>query len=337
MEFEEKKLKETLSRIQKKVEPTIKKILIEGVPPRFHKLFLYQLSTGGKRLRPALTIISCQALGGKLSDALYPAAGLEILHNYTLIIDDIIDQSTLRRGQLTVWAKYGSSIADCVSINFAASIFQTAQNKEIAEIYCQTIKKITQGQILDILFERAGREREAYVLKNRPKVITRNDYKGMISKKTALLFQACCQIGATCAGASKKQINALKTYGLNLGMAFQIKDDILDIFGEEEKFSKKGRDIKERKGGNIVLILAKEELAVKERKQIHSLMAKQKITDNNIKRIVSLIEKTNARQRAFQIGEGFIKKAKQALRGLRDSQNKAVLNQIADFVVSRKY
>ena len=249
MNNRQKKLISTLEKFTKIVDPVIKKALILNVSKKFRPLVKYPVSTGGKRLRPALAIMSCLMLGGKLKDALYPAAGLEILHNYTLIIDDMIDHDFLRRGHPTTWALFGNSIAQCIGVEYAATIFQAANNSKkvflLSDLFSKTIKTVIEGEILDILFERGGRENEPYVVKNRYRRVREKDYFEMISKKTAVLLQASCEVGAICADANRKELNALKRYGFNLGMLFQITDDILDIFGDEKKFKKKiGRDIK---------------------------------------------------------------------------------------------
>ena len=116
----ENELNLVLAKFRKIVDPVIKRVLISGVDKKFHDIVSYQISTGGKRLRPALAIISCLALGGKIKDVLYPAAGLEILHNYTLIIDDMIDNDQERRGKPTLWSKFGESIAQCVGIDYGS-------------------------------------------------------------------------------------------------------------------------------------------------------------------------------------------------------------------------
>lgn len=334
------KLKATLKAFQQKVDPVIEKVLLSEVDLKFQEIVRYQISTGGKRLRPALAIMSCLLLGGKVRDVLKPAAGLEILHNYTLIVDDIIDRSILRRNQPTVWAKYGKSIAECIAIDYGVAIFQTAKRSpspiEISEIFAKTIKKVVEGEIIDILFERTGRKEEPYVVKNRPKTIIQKQYIDMIGKKTAPLFEACCETGGICAGGSKKEIRALKNYGFNLGLAFQIKDDILDMFGEEKKFGKKiGQDIEERKGGNIILLFAQEELKTKEKQIIESIMQKKKALRRDVKTVMALIQKTNGLAKSIKLGQKFIKKAKQSLESLPQNKWNKALSSLAGFVINR--
>ncbi len=330
-----------LEKTAKIVEPKIKEVLDSCVDRKTQKLISYQILTGGKRLRPALAIASCQLLGGKVEDVLYPAVGLEISHNYTLIVDDIIDNSTLRRDKPTVWAKFGRAIAECIGVGFAAAIFQAANlSKEptkISEIFAKTMKTIADGEILDILFEQQGREEEPYVVKNRYLKITEKDYFKMVSKKTAALFQICCEIGGICAEGKEEQIRALRDYGFNLGVAFQIQDDILDIFGEEKAIRQKvGKDITERKGGNIVILFALRELSEIEKEKILKIMRKRKIKSRDIEEAMKLIKKTNSFQKAHRLGKDFVGKAKKNLDLLPKNDWNKILAEIADFTMERK-
>ena len=326
------KIDKILTKLMKPVESVIEKLLISYIDENHQELVKYQIKTGGKRLRPALVIISCRMLGGKLEDTLYPAAGLEILHNYTLIVDDIIDNSNLRRGKPTVWAKFGKSIAECIGMDYSVAIFQAVNRSKkpikLSELFAKTMKAIVDGQILDILFERWGREEEDYIVKNR--------YFKMVSKKTAFLFQTCCQTGGICAGAKEKELQALRNYGFNLGLAFQIQDDILDIFGEEKKFGKKiGKDIMERKGGNIVILLALKKLNLAEKKKLLGILRKKKIDQKDIKKAVNLIKKTKSQQKVILLGEKCVERAKKALGQLPKNKWNDILKEVVDFVMER--
>jgi len=338
---EKEKLNSVLDKFAKISAPVVKKILISNVDRKFQKLVSYQISTGGKRLRPALAAISCLMLGGKLKDILYPAAGLEIFHNYTLIVDDIIDNSPLRRERKTTWAKFGRSIAQCIGIDYGAAIFQASSLAKnpvlVSELFAKTLKNVMEGELLDILFEQAGRNDEAYVLKNRYRKITEKDYFKMVSKKTAALFQVCCELGGICAGAKEKELQALRNYGFNLGIAFQIQDDILDIFGEEKKFGKKiGKDIEERKLGNIVISLALKEFNLVDKRKFLRILKKKKINQKDIKEAINLIKKTNSYQKALELGQKFSKKAKKNLEILPKNKWSDLLMSLADFAIVRE-
>lgn len=336
-----KELNLALERFTRAVDPVIERILVSSVNKRFQPIVKYPVSTGGKRLRPALSIMSCLMTGGKLKDALYPAAGLEILHNYTLIIDDIIDDGKLRRGKPTCWFKFGQSIAQCIGIDYSAAIFQAANKAKkpvaMSELFARTIKAIVEGEILDILFERSGREGESYVVKNRYQKIREKDYFEMIGKKTSSLMAASCEAGGIAAGAREKELKALRKYGFNLGMVFQITDDILDIFGKEKKFKKKiGKDIEEKKEGNIVILLTLKELKPASKNKLLKIMKKNKVNPRDVKEAMKLIKKTNSKQKAYQLGKGFTLKAKAALKVLPQNKWNNTLNYLAEFVLNRE-
>src|SRR5450759_2702457 len=212
-------LKEKLNEISQAVEPVIKKLLTQGVEESTSDLVFYQCKLGGKRIRPALVVLSGQVFGGELEGLLYPAASVEILHNSTLIIDDIIDHSDVRRDQPTTWKKYGKSIAECVAFDYLAAVFAGISNvnngAKLVDLYSKTLKVIIDGEIKDILFERSGREDEDFVVNNRYKTISKDDYFKMISQKTAVLLQACCKAGAIFANASDSQVEQMGDFGYN--------------------------------------------------------------------------------------------------------------------------
>lgn len=341
MSLSEKEIDLILNKCSSIITPIIKEVLSYSVDKKYRDIVNYPILTGGKRIRPTLSIIVCQMLGGNLKNVLYPAAGLEIMHNYSLIIDDMIDNGTLRRGKSTAWARFGRSVAQCVAIDYFASIFQAAnKSKEpvkISEVLAKTIKILTEGEILDILFEQRGREEESYVVKNRYKKIDMKDYSEMISKKTAALFQSSCEIGGICADADEKQIAALKDYGFNFGMIFQISDDILDILGSQEKFGKKiGKDIEERKGGNIIIHFAMLELSQNEKTELWQILRKRKITQKDINRGIELIKKTKAKEKAEAYCQKFVGNAKENLKLLPRNKWNNILGDIVDYLVKRE-
>jgi geranylgeranyl diphosphate synthase, type I len=333
------KNKEILN-INVKIDPVIKKILALNISPNLEQIMNYQISAGGKRVRPIFLFASCLLLNGKLKDALNPAAGLEILHNYSLIVDDIIDNSEIRRNKPTVWKKYGKDIAQCIGIAYSASIFQAAllsKNPEkVSDVFARAIKEIVEGEILDILYERAGRENEPYVTQKRWKQITEKDYLKMIGKKTASLCATSCELGAISANGTEKQKSYLRNYGYNVGIAFQIIDDLLDVFGKEKNFGKKiGKDIEERKGGNIVILLALKELSSEKRKKLSLILEKKRITQKDIREAIKMIKETEAQKKTLLMAEKYAKKAKGYLKFLPNNKWNQALVLFADFMVSR--
>ena len=335
-------LKQELVQINELVNPVIEKLLADNVEKNNDELVLYQCMSGGKRIRPALVLISGQVFGGKVDDLLIPAAAVEILHNSTLIIDDIIDHSELRRDKPTCWKKYGKSIAECMGLSYVASVFSELSSihngSKIIELYAKTLKEVIDGEIKDILFERSGREDEAFVVQNRYENITTDDYFDMIGKKTAILLQACCEAGAICADANDEQVETIGRFGFVLGMAFQIRDDILDIFGDEKEFGKKiGKDIIEKKMGNLVILSAIGELAVDDKNIIRNILeSSQEVSGDDVALVCSLIDKTNAKQIAENMANKYINEAFDLLKNLPQNDYTEELRIVAEYIVDRK-
>jgi len=336
-----KEVKQNLKNITKEINPAIENLLTSYVERRSKKLVRYQINTGGKRLRPALAVMTCQMMGGDKEDIIKPAAALEIIHNYTLVVDDIIDNGEIRRGKPTAWKKFGLSIAHCIGVHYTGSIVESVSEckhpKKVSQIFSRTIKAIADGEIQDILFEQSGREEEPFIKENRVRNITRYKCLKMIKKKTAIFLQNCCELGGVCANSDPEEIEKLKEFGLNLGILFQIKDDILDIFGKEKKFGKKiGKDIKERKLGNVVILFALQKLDKKDKEKFHNILQKEKIKEKDIKEAVKLINKTNAKERAINFGKTYLDKALNILEDLPQNKWNKQLKDLSLFILKRE-
>ncbi len=334
-------LKEKLTDISNAVNPVIKSLLSQDVEASSADVVYYQCGVGGKRIRPSLVVLSGQVFGGDLEGLVYPAASVEILHNSTLIIDDIIDHSDFRRDQPTTWRNFGQSIAECVAFDYLAAVFtglnHVNNSPKLIDLYSKTLKVVIDGEIKDILFERSGREDEKFVVENRYKEITKDDYFKMISQKTAVLLQASCKAGAIYASASDQQVELIGEYGYNIGLAFQIRDDMLDIFGEEKEFGKKiGKDIVEKKLGNYVLLSAIEQLGSEDANTINGLLTNPKeISDDDIKTVTDLIAKTDAKNEAERAADYYIQKSMDALGKLPQNEATQYLGELAKYIVDR--
>lgn len=339
--MKDKNLKEKLSEINNLVAPAIEKILVRDVEPLNAEIAAYQCSVGGKRIRPALVVLSGQVFGANPNDLANVAASIEIMHNSTLIIDDIIDHSEFRRNEPTTWSKYGKSIAECASFMYLASIFSglslVNNNAKIIDLFGVTLKVIIDGEIKDILFERSGREDEKFVVEHRYKHISKDDYFEMIGQKTAVLLQASCKAGALCANADDEQVICIGDFGYNLGMAFQIRDDILDIFGDEKEFGKKiGKDIIEKKMGNYIILTALEQLEPEDADKIRAILnGHNDVTDEDVKKVTDLIAKTNAKENAEMTANLYIQDAFSQLKKLPQNEHAEYLREIALYIVDR--
>lgn len=206
-------------------------------PENLYEPFHYILALGGKRLRPVLTLLACEAFGKEAEHAMEAALGIELFHNFSLIHDDIMDDAPLRRGKKTVHEKWNLNIGilsgDAMLVEAFRQVAKVDDRilREVNEVFAKTAMEVCEGQQWDMDFETRAD-------------VTEEEYIKMIQFKTSVLLGAALQIGARIGGAD--DVGAVQAYqfGLNLGTAFQIKDDILDAFGDPEKFGKQvGGDI----------------------------------------------------------------------------------------------
>ncbi len=210
-------------------------------PKELYEPIVYSISQSGKRLRPIFTLMACDLFDGDIEKALPQALAIELLHNFTLIHDDLMDQSPIRHGKETVFKKWNPKLAilsgDALFVlayNYTLQS-ETYQLPDILKIFNKTALEACEGQQMDLNFEQR-------------KNVSLDDYLEMIRLKTAVLFGASLKIGALIAGASEKNRQLIYDFGINVGMGFQLKDDLLDLYGNEEVFGKRtGQDILENK------------------------------------------------------------------------------------------
>jgi len=333
---------ESLLKLGSLVDPWLERYLLEDASPEFHEVLLHPVRAGGKRLRPALTLAAAMASGGSIECAMPAAAAVELAHNYSLILDDIIDHSELRRGKPTLWKRYGLSTAILAAVHYRESISQalndTRDPKLFNEIMARTLKLLTEGERLDVLFEQAGRLDEPYVVEKRRQIVMLSDYLDMVYKKTGALIETSCIFGALSAGAGAPLVEALRSYGRSLGYAFQIGDDIIDIFGREEITGKRiGKDIEEHKLGNIVVLLAEEELNGSEREELLAILRRDVVDASSVKRALELISSTRAREKAEELRKRYSEEAVCALSKLPRSEGRSMLEALAEFVATREF
>lgn len=197
----------------------------------------YTLESGGKRLRPQLVLAACSALDGDVSEAIDPALGIEIFHNFTLLHDDVMDAADLRRGRLTVhkrWNDNTAILSGDAMLTLATQYVALAPRDvmpQAMDLFNRTAMEVYEGQQYDMDFERTDD-------------VTVDQYIEMIRLKTSVLLGCACRMGAIVAGASEQEEQAFYDYGVNLGLAFQLRDDWLDTFGDPLVFGKQiGGDI----------------------------------------------------------------------------------------------
>lgn len=288
---------------------------------------LHLLKAGGKRIRPVFVLLSGQFGNYDLEKLKYVAVPLELIHMASLVHDDVIDNAETRRGQLTVKSKWDNRIAMYTGDYIFAKALAVATELDdplIHQILSKSIVKMSIGEIEQIRdFFNMNQSVRNYLLR--------------IRRKTALLIAVSCQLGAVAASADRKAISQLYSFGYNVGMAFQIKDDILDIVGSEKQLGKPpGSDIKQ---GNITLpvIYAMEEAAYHERLFIEAERIRAKDGQTDVTHFLEMVRESDGIAKAEALANRYIEKAIHALQSLPDTKAKKNLTDIAYFIGTRTY
>lgn len=227
----------TFTTILSRIESEVKTLQFACPPQSLYTPIEYILSLGGKRIRPALTLMACNIYSETVDQAIPTALGFEVFHNFTLLHDDVMDKADMRRKRPTVHKVWNDNAAilsgDAMMISSYQLIAQSEPSKlkEILDLFTQTALEVCGGQQYDMEFE------------NRNDV-TEEEYLEMIRLKTAVLLAACLKAGALIGGATTEDANNLYNFGINIGLAFQLQDDLLDVYGDPETFGKNiGGDI----------------------------------------------------------------------------------------------
>lgn len=319
------------SFIAAEVEKEIKN-LTKTKPANLYQPVGYALSMGGKRLRPALVLLAYNMFCDNVEEALPVAMAVEVFHNFTLLHDDIMDKAEMRRNNPSVYKKYSENIAilsgDAMSIMAYKYLLESksAQLPAIIGLFSQTALEVCEGQQYDMDFE-ASLE------------VSIPEYIEMIRLKTAVLLAASLKLGALAADAPTKIADQLYDFGLNLGIAFQLQDDLLDVFAEQVKFGKKiGGDIVSNK--KTFLLLKALEVADVESKSVILGWINQTDFDAEAKvlKITEAYNKLNIKKITEDHIEKFFLTAINILKDIDLSdEKKAELNQLANMILSRDH
>lgn len=291
------------------------------------------IKAGGKKLRPALVVLSSEAVGGRSEDALKTAASMELIHTFSLIHDDIMDKDEMRRGKPSVHMIWGEPMAILAGDTLFSKAFETVLEtdtknvdpKRVVEALKTVVDsciKICEGQALDISFEGKLDVKE-------------EEYMTMIYKKTAALIAAATKAGAIIGGGTDEQIEALSEYGRLIGLAFQIQDDYLDVVSDEEDLGKPvGSDIVEGKM-TLMVVHALANASSEDKERLISILNAndESLVDNAI----GIFNKYGSIEYTRNIALDNVKTAKELLEVLDDSEAKESLKLVADFVLERTH
>lgn len=272
---------------QKIINDKIGELDFNIAPVELYQPIDYVLSGTGKRLRPVLALISCNMFSKEIVDVIKPALGLEIFHNFTLLHDDIMDKADIRRNMPTVHKKWNDNTAilsgDAMMIKAYEFFFSLKPEilAKVLPVFNQTALQVCEGQQYDMNFE------------TRIDVST-NEYIHMITLKTAVLLAASLKIGAIIGGANDKDANLLYDFGINLGLAFQLQDDFLDVYGDVKTFGKQiGGDIVSNKK-TFMLISAIENAKGESKKILFELINSSDIeSSKKIKEVTQIYNQLN--------------------------------------------
>ena len=293
-----------------------------------HKMTDYHVKSGGKRIRPLLTLASSKLCGYKNgSRDINLAACIELIHNATLLHDDVIDNSELRRGNKTansVWGNQSSILVGDYLFSRCFEMMVEDGSQEILKLLSSTSSRIAQGEVLQL--EYRG---EIDLLEE--------TYFNIINMKTATLFAAATKVGACLGNNSKKEKDALESYGRNLGLAFQIADDALDYFSSKKIFGKEiGKDFYEGKT-TLPLIIIFQRGNSEERSFLKEIFKKKKRNEDDFSETLALINKYKAVEASFKRAEYFVNVSYDALGIFQNSEEKKVLQNLTEFSLNRSF
>lgn len=313
------------------IEKEINLLSFPASPSELYEPIRYMLSLGGKRIRPCLVLMANELFDGNPEKILKPALGIEVFHNFTLLHDDIMDRAPLRRSQATVHERWNSNIAilsgDTMFVISCQLMMQTEKqfSNEVLKLFLKTAAEVCEGQQIDMNFE-------SRMDVNIP------EYIEMITLKTAVLLGCSLQIGAILAGATKENAERMYSFGKNLGIAFQLQDDMLDLYAHPDKFGKQiGGDILSNKK-TILLLLA---LTANNSKDVGELKKWTSSTSfdpiKKIEVVREIFERLNIRQQAEHQMEKYFQKAMDEFRQVQAAEvKKSALTDLAERLMVRE-
>ncbi len=299
-------------------------------PRSLYQPIRYVLSGGGKRIRSVLVLLSCEAVGGSRDNALHASAAMEFLHNFTLVHDDIMDNSASRRGRATVHTKWDANVAILVGDELLALAFRallktpTSRLQAITTVFTEGVVEVCEGQAYDKDFETQAR-------------VSLNDYLLMIRKKTGKLVAVSTELGALVGGGSEQQILSLRRYGEHVGRAFQIQDDMLDIIADEKDFGKPiGSDVQEGKR-TFLFLEALRKARGGDRRLLQSVANNGRVSRRKIKEFRRIYHETGAIDSAKTWVAHDLAEARRELDRLQLSDAREMLYWFTDMLLHRTY
>ena len=325
------KFDDTFNRFLADIESLLDDQIPAQEPANLYQPVKYILSGKGKRIRPVLAMISCGAVGGNPAIAVHAGAAIEILHNFTLVHDDIMDKSPLRRGRQTIhlkWDEPTAILAGDVMVGFAYKLLDSYSSHpncpQIFRTLTSGLIEVCEGQVFDMM-------------NNTKTDATGDDYLMTITKKTAKILETSCLIGAYAGMAKPDQLKALSDYAINLGIAFQMQDDILDLMADEAELGKHiGQDIIEGKKTWLMIEARNRAESDTQKNLIAKFFSNNGLSEDEIETVRAFLVQSGIIDDAETLAESYFAKAKQSLAVLSDSHYKDMLIWLADKISKRK-
>lgn len=322
----------TFQECQDIINKAFKNIDLKKEPVNLYQPIEYILSMEGKRIRPALVLMACNLFSDNIEQAIFPAIGLEIFHNFTLVHDDIMDNSPIRRNQTTIHKKWNNNIAIlsgdamCI-IAYEYLLKGVHENKiKILNEFVKTAIQVCEGQQYDMDFEDIND-------------VTIDEYINMIRLKTSVLLASCLRIGAIIGDASENDSEYLYQYGKDIGIAFQLQDDLLDVFADIKKFGKKiGNDIVTKKK-TFLLIKAFELANESDYKRLKFIIENKKLDNQTkIEEVKAIYEKLGIQDITSNKISEYINSANNYLNKVSvDQEKKYELIKFSKMLLNRKF
>jgi len=325
----------SVDQLHKLIEDEIaarSKAMLQNSPVELYQPIQYSLEMGGKRLRPVLVLLAYNLFAEDVETALPAAIAIEVFHNFTLLHDDIMDKADVRRNRPTVHIQFNENSAilsgDAMAFQSYKYLLECRSPRivEVASLFTQTAVEVCEGQQFDMDFE------------SRLDVLA-EEYIEMIRLKTAVLLAASLKTGALLANADEKSSKALYDFGIQLGLAFQLQDDLLDTFGDQNTFGKKiGGDILANKKTYLLINAMKHADDDAKRELLDWIGKSEFISEEKIAAVTRIYEKVGVKQMAQEKVDSYFNSAIEILRNLEvDKERKETLLQLANKMLTRKH
>ena len=325
-------IKKELAAMSKELDKPIQRYIENEKPDNLIEASRQYPYAGGKRMRPAMVIVSAGAVGGNKEKAIPFAAAIEYIHNFTLIHDDLMDGDEMRRGMVTSHVKYGMPTAILAGDALFAKAFDIIAGLDVSSDVMRKVLKVTSVAVWDL-----ARGQQMDVNNENGEEVSMEEYIETIRLKTSVLFAAGAAGGALIGGADDKTVEAVHSYAMSLGVAFQMFDDVLGIIGDPKVTGKSaGNDIRKGKSTVMVTHALKNISDPNVLKEFRSILGDLKASEKKIQRAREILDSTGSIKYAISLAEDYVKEAMAKLDILPESKDKEFMLALAEFAMKRE-